>query len=124
MIQIILNSIPLPESSGDRYACWEEDLMVQVEMITGRMVEESRGTIWRAKWSYDYLDNEMTRRILDALHARGPVQASVLPSGRAELVTGRFLVDSITPPAFLFSEDGIPCWHGLGFTLREVEPHD
>ncbi len=124
MTQIILSGISLPESSGDRYSCWEEDLTVQVEMITGRVVQESRGTIWRAKWSYDYLDNETTRRILAALHSSGPIQASVLPNGRTELVPGRFFVESITPPAFLFSEDGIPCWHGLGFTLREVEPHD
>ena len=116
MTQIILSGISLPESSGDRYSCWEEDLTVQVEMITGRVVQESRGAIWRA--------NETTRRILAALHSSGPIQASVLPNGRTELVPGRFFVESITPPAFLFSEDGIPCWHGLGFTLREVEPHD
>ena len=97
--------------------------MVQVEMITGRMVEESRGTIWRAKWSYDYLDNETTRSILAILRSGGPIQAAVLPDNSDRMISGRFLTESLTPPTFLISDGGEPVWHGLAFTIREVNPH-
>ena len=44
--QLVLDGVLLPRSSHDRYACWEEDLSVQVDMISGRRVIESRGKIW------------------------------------------------------------------------------
>ena len=37
---------------------------------------------------------------------------------------GTFLVDSITQPTFAFSKGGVGLWHNVGFTLREVKPHD
>ncbi len=127
MIQIILpGGIALPETSMDKYACWEEELTRQVEMITGRVVVEAigpRNKIWRAKWAYDYLDNDTTRRVLAALRTSGPLTASVLPDDRAEMVTGSFLVDSLTRPTFLISDGLEPVWHGLAFSLREVAPH-
>ena len=123
MTQIILNGISLPETSYDRYACWEDVLSVNVEMITGRMVTEVRGKVWRAKWSYDYLDNQTTRDILSILRSGDPIQAAVLPDNSDRMISSRFLVDSITNPTFLCSDNGEPLWHGLGFTLREVNPH-
>lgn len=124
MTQIILDGTPLPETSFGKYACWEETLSVQVQMISGRMVTEVRGMVWKVKWSYDYLDNETTQRILSVLRSTRPIQAAVYPDSKSQMVTGRFLVESITPPVFLCSDDGKPVWHGLGFTLREVDPHD
>ena len=112
MTQIILDGIPLPESSNSKYAAWEELLSVQIEMISGRMVSEIRGKVWRATWSYDYLDNDMTKRILAVLRSGKPFVASM------------FLVENQTRPTFLCSDNGDPIWHGLAFTIREVTPHD
>ena len=47
-----------------------------------------------------------------------------LPDDSDEMVSGTFLVDSITQPTFAFSRAGVGLWHNVGFTLREVTPHD
>ena len=111
--QLILNGILLPESSKDRFSCWEEDLSVQVDMISGRRVVETRGKIWKASYSFDYMGNEKLRQVL-----------AVLPDNSDEMVTSYFLLDSITQPTFAFSKGGVGLWHNLAFTLREEEPHD
>ncbi len=124
MTQIILDGIPLPEVSNGKYAAWEELLSVQVEMISARMVTEIRGKVWKATWSYDYLDNDMTSRILAVLRSGKPFVASVLPDNGGKMISSIFLVESLTRPTFLCSDNGAPIWHGLAFTIREVNPHD
>ncbi len=123
MTQIILDGTPLPEASYSKYACWEELLSVQVEMISGRMVTEIRGKVWKATWSYDYLDNETTRHILSLLRSGKPFVAAVLPDNGERMISSTFIVETLTRPTFLCSDDGQPLWHGLAFTLREVNPH-
>ena len=122
--QLILNGILLQESSKDRFSCWEEDLSVQVDMISGRRVVETRGKIWKASYSFDYMGNEKLRQVLAVLRSGGPFLASVLPDNSDEMVSSYFLLDSITQPTFAFSKGGVGLWHNLAFTLREVEPHD
>lgn len=124
MTQIILDGIPLPEASNSKYAAWEELLSVQIEMISGRMVSEIRGKVWRATWSYDYLDNDMTKRILAVLRSGKPFVASILPDNGGKMISSMFLVENQTRPTFLCSDNGDPIWHGLAFTIREVNPHD
>lgn len=123
MTQIILNGIALPEASGDQYSCWEEELSVQVDMISGRRVVEQRGLVWRVSWAYDYLDNDTTSRLLAVLRSGAPFVATVLPDNSLQTVTSSFLTERLTPPTFLFDDNGTPCWHGLAFTLREEMPH-
>ena len=92
-------------------------------MISGRMVEEVRGTVQRISWSSDYLEPDIKDAILAALRGGKALSVTYLPD-TGEMASGIFLVESITPPTFLFSDtDGTPVWHGLGFTLREVSPH-
>lgn len=122
--QLNLNGILLPQSSHDRYACWEEDLSVQVDMISGRRVIESRGKIWKASYSFDYMGNEKLRQVLAVLRSGAPFPATVLPDNSDEPVTSIFLVESITQPTFAFSRGGVGLWHNLAFTIREEEPHD
>ena len=126
MNQIILNGILLPQSSFDRYACWEEDLTRQQDMISGRRVLERIGKkwkVWRAQWAYDYLEDEICRPALEILRSGGPIIASVLPDNGVEMITSSFVVDSITNPTILIDDGGRPVWHGLGFALREEYPH-
>lgn len=122
--QLILNGILLPRSSHDRYSCWEEDLSVQVDMISGRRVIESRGKVWKASYQFDTMGNEKLRQVLSVLRSGAPFIATVLPDINDEPVTSTFLVESITQPTFAFEADGKAVWHNLGFTLREEEPHD
>ncbi len=122
MTQINLNGLALPEVSKDRYSCWEEDLSVQVEMISGRVVIESRGKVWKASYQYDYMGNTLLRLLLAQLRTGAPVMATVLTDS-GETVTGRFVVESVTQPTFAFSRGGEGLWHNVGFTLREERPH-
>lgn len=121
--QLIIGSLTLPHVSNDRYSCWAEELKEQKVMISGRMVEEVRGIVQRITWSSDYLDPETKDAILAALRGGKALSVTYLPD-TGEMAAGTFLVESITPPTFLFSDvDGTPVWHGLGFALREVSPH-
>lgn len=122
--QLVLNGVLLPRSSHDRYACWEEDLSVQVDMISGRRVIESRGKIWKASYQFDTMGNETLRKVLAVLRSGAPFPATVLPDISDEPVTSTFLVESITQPTFAFEVDGKAVWHNLAFTIREEEPHD
>lgn len=92
-------------------------------MISGRMVEEVRGRVQRISWSSDYLETATKDAILAALRSGKALAVTYLPD-TGSMAAGTFLVESITPPAFLFSDvGGTPIWHGLGFALREVSPH-
>ena len=122
--QLILNGILLPRSSHDRYSCWEENLSVQVDMISGRRVIESRGKVWKASYQFDTMGNEKLRQVLAVLRSGAPFLATVLPDISDETVTSTFLVESIIQPTFAFEADGKAVWHNLGFTIREEEPHD
>ena len=124
MNQMILNGILLPRSSHDRYSCWEEDLSVQVDMISGRRVIESRGKVWKASYQFDTMGNETLRQVLSVLRSGAPFIATVLPDIRDETITTSFLVESLTPPTFAFEADGKAVWHNLAFTIREEIPHD
>ena len=126
MTQVILSGIPLPQTSFDRYACWEEILTRQVDMISGRRVLERIGRkwkVWRVRWAYDYLEDEICRPVLAVLRSGGPFIASVLPDNADEMVTSSFVAESVTDPTFLIDDGDRAVWHGLGFTLREERPH-
>lgn len=121
--QLILEGIVLPESSHDKFSCWEEDLSVNLTMISGREVIESKGKVWKASYSFDYMGNELLRKVLAVLRSGRPFQAAVLPDDRDEMVSSVFIRESITNPTYAFSRGGVGLWHNLAFTIREERPH-
>lgn len=127
--QIILNNqIYLPRRSNDNYACWEEELAELLVMTSGRMVKELRNQgkrykVWKAKCTYDALDEATYRAALAVLRSGETIQASVLPDNSDEMVASTFHVESLTPATFAFEKNGKAVWHGLAFQLREVNPH-
>lgn len=126
MTQGIINGILLPEIDFDHYACWPEPLTRQLTMVTGRMTVEIIGTkyyIWRARWSFDYIEDDIWRPLSAVLRSGAPFIASVLPDNGDELVTSSFLVDSFTQPTFLIEDGGRAVWHGAAWSLREEYPH-
>lgn len=124
MTQLIINGILLPETSRDKYQCYPGELSVNVEMISGRTVREVRGHVQYIVWSYDYMGNELWRQLAQVLRGNTSLTVAYLPDDGDELVSGEFLVESITQPTFAFSRGGVGLWHNVGFTLREVRPHD
>lgn len=124
MTQLIINGILLPETSRDKYQCYPGELSVNVEMISGRMVREVRGHVQYIVWSYDYMGNALWRQLAQVMRRNTSFTVAYLPDDGDELVSGEFLVESITQPTFAFSRGGVGLWHNVGFTLREVRPHD
>lgn len=123
MTQLIINGLILPQTSRDKYSCYEEDLGSQLEMISGRMVTELRGKVQIVTWSYDYLGDALCRPLLATLRSGRSFPVSYLPDSSDNLVSGQFLKTSLTNPTFAFSRGGKAFWHNIAFTLREVSPH-
>lgn len=123
--QLILNNtIVLPQSNRDRFSCWEEPLSVTVDMISGRQVIESRGKIWKASYSFDYMGNDLLRQVLAVLRSGAPFPALVMPDNQDAMVSSMFICDSIIQPTWAFEKGGKGLWHNVAFTIREEEPHD
>lgn len=124
MTQLIINGIVLPETSGGKYKCYEGTLSDQIEMISGRVVTEVRGHVQYIEYSYDYMGNELVRKLLSALRAGTALTVKYLPDSGDDMKTSTFICEDLTPPIFAFSRSGKPYWHDISFTLREVRPHD
>lgn len=125
MTQLIINNtITLPYASGGKYAAWEEPLSVQIDMISGRRVEEQRGIVWHIRYEYDYMGNDLMRQLLTALRSGGVLSVQFLPDNGDQMLTSTFLRESITEPVFAFGRNGVGYWHNIAFELREVYPHD
>lgn len=123
MTQLIIDGVKLPEVSRDNYSCWEEMLSVQVDMISGRRVVETRGKVWRVSYAYDYMGNTLLRQAMVVLRSGGPIICQVLPDNSDEIVVSRFLVERLDPPKMAFSRRDNAFWHQISFTLREEKPH-
>lgn len=124
MVQINLgNELALPEVSRDNYACWEEVLSVQKDMISGRRIIEGRGKVWRVSYSYDYMGNTAMRAALGILRSGAPFVATVLPDNADEPVASTFICTRLDPPKMAFSRKDNAYWHKISFELREERPH-
>lgn len=121
---LIVNGILLPEPDVDGYHAYEDTLKVQLTMISGRMVEEVRGVVWRVDYTSGAMVDSPRRLVLAALRSQKPVTVAFLPDNGTELLSSTFLVESLTPPTLSFiDDDGTRVWKGLAFSLREVRPH-
>lgn len=120
---LIVDEIAVPEPDFDGYHAYEDTLLDQVPMISGRMVEEVRGTVWRIDYTSGRMSDSVTRQLLAVLRARGSKTWAFLPDNGDELLSSTFLVESLTPPVLSFFDGSEPVWTGLSFSLREVRPH-
>ena len=124
MRQLQINGLDLPETSWDRYRCYENILSQKVEMISGRVTEEIRGKVWKIEYSYDYMGAAEYRRLLNILRGGRLLNVVFLPDNDIIYKTGRFIVESLSPASYAFSRDGVPRWHNFSFVLREERPRD
>lgn len=125
MIQLILDGMQLPESQEGGYRAWEEDLTVGVEMISGRLVRESRGVVWKISYQYGWFNDADRARILAAMRKgrKYAITCAFLPPEGDELITSNFCVTKSTEPKFMWSTDGKPLWGDFSLELREERPH-
>lgn len=124
MVQLIIDGIYLPETTRDKYSCYPEQLGECVEMISGRQVVEIRGNVQKISYSYDYMGNDLCRQLLAVLRSGRSFQAFYLPDDWNEMISSQFICESLSNPTFAWSKSGVPYWHNVSFTLREVKPHD
>jgi hypothetical protein len=123
MTQLIINSAVLPQTSHDKYKCYPQDLTEQIEMVSGRCVQEVRGTVQIVEWSYDKMTDEAYKAILSALRG-GEASVTYLPDDSDTMRTSKFICTEYPAPTFAFSHDGKAVWHNVAFKLREARPHD
>ena len=125
MTQLIIDGVQLPESMNDGYSAQKEQLGSDVVMISGRMVREVRGNVWRIKYQYGYFTDEMKNTVIAACEKglREPISCGFLPQESAQALTySDFLVTNFTRPRFFWSRDGAPMWGDFNVELREVKP--
>lgn len=129
MTQLILDldgeAITLPESQKGGYRAWEEDLTVDAEMISGRLVREARGVVWRISYQYGWFNDDDRARVLAAIRKgrKHPISCMFLPSESDEMKTSIFCVTASSEPKFMWSSDGKPMWGDFSLELREERPH-
>ena len=133
MTQLILDTsndgIYLPEVIKGAYKPRKEDLGETVTMISGRMVKELRGRVWRISYSRGWFDDTTKNRVLAACE-RGrqePITCQFLSPTESDLLTSEFFVVDMQYPTFQWSMEGetpVPMWVNFGVELREVKPHD
>lgn len=135
MTQLILDTtgynIVLPESIEDGYIVTRSPLYVDVQMITGRLVRELRGYVWKISYQYGYFTDEMKNNIIAACEKgqSTPINCGFLTQESADkLQYSDFFVTSFTRPKFMWSrtenEEIIPMWADFNFELQEVKPSD
>ena len=124
MVQLIIDGNYMPEIDKNRYICAPKLLTEQIQMISGRVVQEVRGTVQTISAQYNYIDTALLRGVMAVLRSGKPFPVTYLPDDSDTMQAGEFIVESMTNPTFSFSAGGVPYWTGLAFTLREVAPHD
>lgn len=124
MTQLIINGAVLPKTSGDKYKCYPAKLAEQLEMISGRVVTEIRGTVQVIEYSYDYMPDTQYKALLTALRSNPPLTVTYLPDDSSDMRTSDFIVTSYPTPTFAFAKGDKPYWHNVAFSLRETKPHD
>lgn len=140
MTQLILDTggaaVQLPESQKGGYTAQKTTMGVDVEMISGRIVREVRGSAWVLSYQYGYFDTETKNKVITACE-KGRKQAitcGFLPQGSDDgaLTYSNFFVTSFTRPKFMWSrpvfidgvENSVPMWADFSVELREVSPSD
>ena len=135
MTQLILDTnglnVEMPESQKKGYSAFEEDLSVEVVMVSGRLTREVRGSVWRISYQYGFFDNEMKSKVMEACRKgrKQPIRCGFLePTSEGVLTYSDFLVTGLTEPKFMWSNNQnglpVPLWADFGVELREVQPHD
>ncbi|MCI9366868.1 MAG: hypothetical protein HFF19_01100 [Oscillospiraceae bacterium] len=138
MTQLILDvdglGVALPESRKGGYQASLDPLSVDVQMISGRMVRELRGSVWNISYQYGYFNESMKDLVIKACEKgkKQPILCSFLvQDGSGTMKQSKFFVTSFTRPKFMWStqligggETAVALWADYPLGLREVKPSD
>ena len=136
MLQLVIDGMEMPESKKGGYTAIREPLSVDLEMISGRLVRELRGYVWRISYQYGYLTDEERAAFLAICEKgqREPIEVGFLvPDDPGETLRySTFLVTDLQRPTFRwgrldepdFVDKWTPIWADFRVELREVRPSD
>ena len=140
MTQLILDTkgynFSLPESRKGGYLAYQEDLGEELQMVTGRIVKEIRGTVWHVSYQYGFFGDDEKDKLISICEKgiKQPIVCGFLPpTSSGALVYSSFFVISFNYPKFMWSSEllgantstvPVPLWGDFSFELREVEPSD
>lgn len=136
MLQLIIDGMEMPESKKGGYTVEREALSVDLEMISGRIVREVRGYVWRITYQYGYLTDEQRTAFLAKCEKgqREPIEVGFLvPDDEGETLRySQFIVTALKRPTFRwgrldepdFVDVWTPIWADFQVELREVYPSD
>lgn len=124
MTQLIINGTAYPETSGDKYNVWVEDLGAKIRMAGGNLCFEKRGQVYHISYAYDYFKPSLMNQCLADLRSGNELTVSFLLPDNT-MVTGLFRTLKMPAPVFAFSksfnEDARGYWHNIAFELEGVE---
>jgi hypothetical protein len=131
MTQLIIDNMVLPESLDNGYTVERESLHVDVEMISGRIVREVRGWVWRISYQYGYFSDEDKNKLIRICEKgmRQPITCNFLEQEYSgQLKQSQFIVTSFKRPRFVWRKTGadgkaVPVWLDFSVELREVSAH-
>lgn len=105
MTQLSINGIDLPETKNGKYKCYEQELGESIRMISGRLVTEVRSSVHVIEYSYDYMGNDLMRRLLTALRSRSDLSVQFLDPLSDSMQSALFRCTKQPTPQFAFSRD-------------------
>ena len=124
MVQLIVNGVSYPETSGDKYRYWLEELGKTVRMAGGNLVMEKRGQVYHISYEYDYFYPALMQTCLQQLRSGNELNVSFLLED-GTMSSGLFRCVKFPTPTFAFSkgfgDDARGVWHGISFELEGVE---
>ena len=120
MIQLVIDSVELPEAKNGKYKCYEKELGEDIRMISGGLVTEVRASVKVIEYSYDYMGNDLLRQLLSALRSRKDLNVQFLDPVADVLQQSSFRCTKQPAPQFAFAKNGTGLWHNISFTLEEV----
>lgn len=119
-----IDGIDIEDLEAGDYSAYEQELGVSERMISGRLIEELRATIWVVKVRYGAID-AATMAALNAKFKASRDHALIfLPStGGTELASGTFHLREPPAPALKSWTDETPMWEDYELTFEEVTGH-
>lgn len=121
-----IDGVEIEDAEEGNYTAYEQELGVSDRMISGRLVEELRATVWVVEVSYSSIDADTMERLQTALKSTRKHQLFFLPStGGKTLQSGFFHMTTQPQPTLTRWRSGsTPLWSGFTLHFEEINGHD
>ena len=120
-----IDGIEIEDAEEGAYTAYEQELGVSDRMISGRLVEELRATVWVVEVSLNEISADTMEKLQAAMKATRRHRLFFLPStGGTELKTGFFHLTVQPQPTLTRWLDGTtPTWDGFTLHFEEISGH-